>query len=68
MRQSSSATETTITIGVLSALSYTSVTVLTDGGKHTCARGHSPTLDGYKLGDRVKMTCVNGVLTAIAHQ
>jgi len=59
-------TETTITTGVLSALSHTSVTVLSDGGERTCARGESPTLDGYTLGDRVRMTCVNGVLTAFA--
>ena len=59
-------TETTITTGVLSALSHTSVAVLSDGGERTCARGESPTLDGYTLGDRVRMTCVNGVLTAFA--
>jgi hypothetical protein len=60
-------TETTITTGVLSALSETSVTVLSDGGERTCSRGDaSPALDGYHLGDRVKMTCTNGVLTAFA--
>jgi hypothetical protein len=59
-------TETTITTGVLSALSHTSVTVLSDGGARTCARGETPAVVGYNLGDRVKMTCVNGVLSGIA--
>jgi hypothetical protein len=60
-------TVTTITTGVLSALSPASATVLSDGGERTCSRtNESPSLDGYHVGDRVKMICTNGVLTAIA--
>jgi hypothetical protein len=59
---------TTITSGVLTALSPTSLTVLSDGGARTCSRtGGSPSLDGYLVGQHVKATCVNGVLTAIEH-
>jgi ribosomal protein L21E len=61
-------TVTMITRGTLSALSPTSLTVLSDEGEKTCARnGISPSLDGYLLGNYVKATCVNGVLTAIEH-
>jgi hypothetical protein len=60
-------TETTITTGTLSAVSSTSVSVSSDGGERTCTRGaDSPSLEGYHVGDRVKMTCTNGVLTGFA--
>src|ERR1051326_7891362 len=60
-------TETTITTGTLSVLTPTSVSVLSDGGPRTCTRGDgSPSLDGYNVGDRVKMTCTNGLLTVMA--
>jgi ribosomal protein L21E len=58
---------TSITTGVLTAATDTSVTVLSDGGERRCRRtNESPSLDGYRVGDKVKMTCTNGVLTAIA--
>ena len=58
---------TMIAGGVISALSPTSLTIVTDGGERTCTRTSSaPSLDGYVLGDQVKMTCTNGVLSAIA--
>jgi hypothetical protein len=58
---------TTITTGSLTALSPTSLTVHSDGGDVTCSRtSSSPSLDGYQVGDRVKATCVNGLLTGIA--
>jgi hypothetical protein len=57
-----------ITSGTLSALSPTSLTVLSDGGEKTCKRNSgSPSLDGYLVGNYVKATCVNGALTAIVH-
>jgi hypothetical protein len=60
-------TVTTMTTGELISLSPTSLTVRSDGGERSCSRtGASPSLDGYHVGDRVKVTCVNGVLTAIA--
>jgi hypothetical protein len=60
-------TETTIATGTLSALTPTSVSVLSDGGVRTCTRSDgSPSLDGYSVGDRVKMTCTNGLLTGMA--
>ena len=51
-----------------------SITALTDGaiaihGDHdtTCTRGpSSPTLGDYKVGDKVTIACVNGVLAGIA--
>jgi ribosomal protein L21E len=59
---------TMITTGTLSALSPTSLTVLSDGGEKTCTRNSgSPSLDGYLVGNHVRATCVNGVLTAIEH-
>jgi ribosomal protein L21E len=62
------ATVTMITTGTLSALSPTSLTVLSDGGQKTCSRtAGSPSLDGYAVGNHVRATCVNGVLTAIEH-
>jgi ribosomal protein L21E len=62
------ATVTMITTGTLSALSPTSLTVLSDGGEKTCTRNAgSPSLDGYLVGNHVKATCLNGVLTAIVH-
>ena len=61
-------TVTMITTGTLSALSSTSLTVLSDGGEKTCTRNSgSPSLDGYLVGNHVRVTCVNGVLTAIEH-
>jgi hypothetical protein len=60
-------TVTSMTSGELIALSPTSLTVRSDGGERSCSRTNaSPSLDGYRIGDRVKATCVNGVLTAIA--
>ncbi len=61
-------TVTLITSGTLSALSPTSLTVLSDGGEKTCKRNSaSPSLDGYLVGNHVRATCLNDVLTAIEH-
>lgn len=39
-----------------------------DDGRNACALGdHSPTLDGYAVGDTVAISCVDGVLTEIEH-
>jgi len=55
------------TAGTLSAMA-SSLTVHNDGGEVTCLRTNtSPSLDGYAVGNNVRATCVNGVLTAIAH-
>ena len=59
---------TTVATGVLSGLFDGNAAVTTDGGQKTCTRGpSSPSSDGFQAGDRVKMTCLNGVLTALAH-
>jgi len=59
---------TTITTGVLNGFYDGNVAVTGDGGLKSCTRGPtSPASDGFRPGDRVKMTCVNGILTAIAH-
>jgi hypothetical protein len=59
---------TTITTGVLTAFEPTWLTVLSDGGTRKCSRTvASPSLDGYQVGNHVRATCVNGVLTAIEH-
>ena len=54
--------------GAVSALSSTSVSVLTDGGTVTCELGSSsPGLGDLKVGDRVSMKCVDGVLATLEH-
>jgi hypothetical protein len=53
--------------GTLSALSDSSVSVVTDGGTVTCQRGPaSPSLGDYRVGDHVAMTCVDGIITQFA--
>jgi hypothetical protein len=52
--------------GAVSSLSTTSLSVLTDGGTVTCQIGStSPGLGELHVGDRVAMTCVDGVLSAL---
>ena len=52
---------------LISALSPASVTVTNDDGTVTCTLGDgSPKLGDYRVGDRVKLSCAEGVLTAIA--
>jgi hypothetical protein len=52
--------------GKISALSRTSLTVRA-AGKITCRlRAVSPHALGFRLGSRVRITCVNGTLTKIA--
>jgi hypothetical protein len=54
-------------LGTIGALSSSSITVHTDGGEVTCAvTDRSPRLGDYHLGDKVKIACADGVLTAIA--
>ena len=54
--------------GAVSELSSTSVSVLTDGGTVTCQLGSSsPALGELKVGDRVSMKCVDGVLATLEH-
>ena len=54
--------------GAVSALSSTSVSVLTDGGTVTVGLGSaSPALGELKVGDRVSMKCVDGVLATLEH-
>ena len=54
--------------GTIAALSATALTVHSDGGDLTCSlSSSSPDLGDYKVGDRVKVACVNGALVAIAH-
>lgn len=44
--------------GRIVVLNDRAVTVKSDGGATTCARGeHSPALDGYAVGDRVALVC-----------
>ena len=53
--------------GTVSALSSASLTVHTDGGEVTCTVGDgSPSVGDVHVGDRVKMGCVDGVLTTLA--
>jgi hypothetical protein len=59
---------TTIATGVLKGFFDGNAVVTSDGGDKTCSRGPtSPSSDGFRAGDKVKMTCLNGVLTALAH-
>jgi hypothetical protein len=59
--------KTTGAAGTVSALSATSLTVHTDGGDVTCTvDGGSPTVANVHVGDKVKMGCVDGVLTVLA--
>lgn len=61
------AVDTQTAVGALAARSDASVTVHGEKGDVTCTRGSgSPALGDVRPGDRVKITCANGVLTAIA--
>jgi hypothetical protein len=52
--------------GAASSLSSTSLSVLTDGGTVTCQIGStSPAVGELHVGDRVAMTCVDGVLSTL---
>jgi len=52
--------------GTVSAVSPTSLTVHTDGGDLTCSVGDgSPSVADVKVGDKVKLGCVGGVLKAL---
>lgn len=54
--------------GALTVIGEHSVSLQTDGGTVTCDRGdHSPSLDGYAVGDKVAVECVDGTLTEIEH-
>jgi hypothetical protein len=54
-------------IGTVSAISPTSLTVHTDGGDVTCSVGDgSPSLADVRVGNRVKMGCLDGVLKLLA--
>jgi hypothetical protein len=54
-------------LGTLTAVSDSSVTVHTDSRDLTCTRNAaSPRLGDYHVGDKVKIGCTNGFLTAIA--
>jgi hypothetical protein len=54
--------------GSVSAVSSSSVSVLTDGGTVTCQIGSSsPALGDLKVGDHVAMKCTDGVLTTLEH-
>lgn len=52
--------------GTVSAVSSTSLTVHTDGGDLTCSVGDgSPSVADVKIGDKVKVGCLGGVLKAL---
>ena len=52
--------------GAIRELGEHGVALTTDGGNVACALGeHSPSLDGYAVGDNVAISCVDGTLTAI---
>lgn len=52
--------------GTIRELGDHGVALTTDGGNVACSRGdHSPSLDGYAVGDTVAISCVDGVLTEI---
>jgi hypothetical protein len=52
--------------GTVSALSSTALTVHTDGGEVSCTIGDgSPSVANLHVGDKVKMSCVDGVLKAL---
>jgi hypothetical protein len=52
--------------GAIAELGEHGLAVVTDGGRVACTTGeHSPSLDGYAVGDSVAISCVDGVLTAI---
>jgi len=54
--------------GAIRELGDRGLALTTDGGNVACLRGeHSPSLDGYAVGDSVAVSCVDGVLTAIEH-
>jgi hypothetical protein len=52
----------TFTVGAIGALTPTSVSV---GGLPCSIGSRTPDLTAYSVGDRVSVTCTNGVLTAI---
>jgi hypothetical protein len=55
-------------VGKLTELSSTSLTVRSDDREATCTVGDdSPKLGFFHTGDRVKVSCANGFLTAIAN-
>jgi hypothetical protein len=52
--------------GAITVIGEHSISLQTDGGTVTCTRDdHSPSLDGYAVGNRVAVECVNGALTEI---
>jgi hypothetical protein len=52
--------------GTVTAVSAASITVHTDGGDLTCSVGDgSPSVTGVKIGDKVKVGCVGGILRAL---
>jgi len=52
--------------GAIAELGEHGLAVTADGGRVACTTGeHSPSLDGYVVGDAVAISCVDGVLTAI---
>jgi hypothetical protein len=52
--------------GAIAELGEHGLAVVTDGGRVACKTGeHSPSLDGYAVGDSVAVSCVDGVLTGI---
>jgi len=52
--------------GSIAELGTHGLAVVTDGGRVACMAGeHSPSLDGYAVGDSVAISCVDGLLTAI---
>jgi hypothetical protein len=54
--------------GAIAELGEHGLAITTDGGRNACTLGdHSPSLDGYAVGDIVAISCVDGVLTEIEH-
>ena len=54
--------------GAIAELGEHGLAVVTDGGRVACTTGeHSPSLDGYAVGDAVAISCVDGVLAGIEH-
>jgi hypothetical protein len=54
------------TKGAIAELGEHGLAITGDAGRNACKLGeHSPSLDGYAVGDNVAISCVDGVLTAI---
>jgi hypothetical protein len=54
--------------GAIAELGEHGLAITSDAGRNACALGdHSPSLDGYAVGDTVAISCVDGVLTEIEH-